>query len=316
MLERIINSINYRGGIKSAIDNYIQRVLGLKKINDRLNVIYYVLNNYVDISSLPKCKDKHLRSLQTCDTELLRIFHEFCVVHNLDYWLYGGSLLGAVRHKGFIPWDDDTDICMPRTEYEKAIPLLIQELPQYGLEVKVFSPNCPMDRIGIGYNHDKTGIWIDVFPVDNFRTNLKSKDFTNDMYSEISKKVYSYFHKHKDELSVEEFRKYKRALWPSNDNGENVVYYDGMEFAHHFPRIYDKEEIYPLTLIDFEGYKFKCPANYHSFLSKMYGNYMMFPNGGVAHHGTISNSIAYWAKNNNIDMDEVLFKLKKIRLCP
>ena len=61
--------------------------------------------------------DKELRQLQLTQLELLKVFDRICRKHDIKYSLYAGSLLGAVRHKGFIPWDDDLDVCMSRGEY-------------------------------------------------------------------------------------------------------------------------------------------------------------------------------------------------------
>ena len=60
-------------------------------------------------------------------TEMLAWFHNYCVEHNLRYYVLGGTMLGAVRHKGFIPWDDDIDVGMPRADYEKFAQLMESE---------------------------------------------------------------------------------------------------------------------------------------------------------------------------------------------
>jgi len=62
-----------------------------------------------------------LRKLQLTQLEILKVFDRFCREHDLKYSLYAGSLLGAVRHQGFIPWDDDLDVCMPRADYDRFI---------------------------------------------------------------------------------------------------------------------------------------------------------------------------------------------------
>lgn len=73
-------------------------------------------NNY-----LKRFKENELRSCQLKQLEILKIFDRICRKHNLRYWIDGGTLLGAVRHKGFIPWDDDLDVAMPSEDYKNWI---------------------------------------------------------------------------------------------------------------------------------------------------------------------------------------------------
>ncbi|EYE54801.1 LicD family protein, partial [Bacteroides fragilis] len=70
-----------------------------------------------------------LRKLQYRMLELLEVLDKICKKHNLPYWLEGGTLLGAVRHGGFIPWDDDLDVQMLRSDYKKLLKILPKELP-------------------------------------------------------------------------------------------------------------------------------------------------------------------------------------------
>ena len=67
-----------------------------------------------------------LAEIKELELQMLSVFSEFCEAHNLTYYLCGGTLLGAIRHKGFIPWDDDIDVCMPRADYDKFIELYSQ----------------------------------------------------------------------------------------------------------------------------------------------------------------------------------------------
>ena len=86
--------------------------------------------------------EKMLRKLQLTQLDILKVFDKFCREHDLHYSLYAGSLLGAVRHKGFIPWDDDLDVCMSRADYDRLIALWEQAQPKgYILQNKENSPN-------------------------------------------------------------------------------------------------------------------------------------------------------------------------------
>lgn len=116
---------------------------------------------------------------ETCrglQIELLKHIHLICERENLSYYLAYGTLLGAIRHKGFIPWDDDIDICLERKDYEKLVDKLKKDdNPQFML----------VDNHSIGYyypfaklvdsrtiaimdgNVTSHGIWVDIFPLDN-----------------------------------------------------------------------------------------------------------------------------------------------------
>ena len=123
--------------------------------------------------------DDKLRRLQLTQLEILEYVDSFCKDNNIKYSLYAGTLLGAVRHQGFIPWDDDLDICMPRNEYDKFIRLWNDnEHEKYFLQNKENTPTFTQsftkirkkntnflqeDDLGMDYH---TGIFIDVFPVD------------------------------------------------------------------------------------------------------------------------------------------------------
>lgn len=123
--------------------------------------------------------DTTLRKLQLTQLEILKIFDAFCRQHGLNYSLYAGSLLGAVRHKGFIPWDDDLDVCMSRDHYDKFISLWEQAPPPgYTLQNKENSPNFSQSFSKIRKDHTTflqeqweagqyhTGIFLDIFPLD------------------------------------------------------------------------------------------------------------------------------------------------------
>ena len=140
------------------------KALGLDKQKEEIDSLYYYLNSFCDITSLPPTKNKNLRDLQLGILELLKIFHKLCKKHNLTYWLDSGNLLGAYRHKGFIPWDDDMDVAMPREDYEKVIPLLKPELEKYGIIVGpggIYDDRDILQRLGVNYKTAETNGYMD-----------------------------------------------------------------------------------------------------------------------------------------------------------
>lgn len=123
--------------------------------------------------------EEKLRPLRQTMLEILKVFDKFCREHDLKYSLYAGSLLGAVRHQGFIPWDDDLDVCMERPEYERFLTLWTQSPPEgYVLQNKENSPEFWQSFTKIRKDHTTflqeqreagkyhTGIFLDVFPLD------------------------------------------------------------------------------------------------------------------------------------------------------
>ena len=125
-------------------------------------------------------KDEEFRKMQLLELDMLVELDKVCRKHNIKYSMFGGTLLGAIRHKGFIPWDDDIDVVMLREEYDK-FKKHIDELdssicyfqdndtdPEYRWGYgKLRRTNTKFVRVGQEHLKCKTGIFIDVFPLDD-----------------------------------------------------------------------------------------------------------------------------------------------------
>ena len=118
-----------------------------------------------------------LNILQDKLLDMLAFFHDYCISNNLVYYTLGGTTLGAIRHQGFIPWDDDVDVGMPRKDYEKLLKIFPQNNQKYIIEstnskdqhfcysfAKLY--NTETTLIENVKNPIKRGIYIDIFPLD------------------------------------------------------------------------------------------------------------------------------------------------------
>ena len=128
---------------------------------------------------------ENLKEHQSVMYEMLKEVARICRKNNITYMLFAGTMLGAVRHKGFIPWDDDLDILMLRREYEKFLKIAEKDLnlEKYYLQ-KEFSPHWPMffsklrcngtaciERYVPKDEDTHMGVYIDIFPCDNLHEN-------------------------------------------------------------------------------------------------------------------------------------------------
>lgn len=243
------------------------------------------------------------QKLETLHEKEIEIFDEFvriCDANNLKYYLYGGTLLGAVRHGGFIPWDDDMDIIMPRDDYEKFGEYCKTELSEkYFYQTCFTDPDFPMlyakIRLKNSYvKEDKwgdlnlhKGIYIDILPLDNFpsdirkgRSLLKKVWFFNrvaylnninksrkgmNLAFKIFPRDYSY-----------NMRKKLLAKSHSSD-GENVCSF-GSHYKPLQKRILQKSWFDGNEYMAFEGKQYRVPCGWKEYLVHLFGeSYMELP---------------------------------------
>lgn len=294
--------------IKEKIISKLRFELGITKLEEEKESLFYLFNNCLDITKMPPTKDPDLRILQKCDALLLAIFDKLCKKHNLRYWLHWGTLLGAVRHRGFIPWDDDVDIAMPREDINKVLPLMKEEIESFGFSME-YSRMHPLRGLVLSYKEKEVGLWIDIFPLDQCTS--------NDDISKIHKAIMQYrrffwTNKYSEEEGV--LTEKKKEVLSSLPKG-NIDYYlialevrEGVTECLAIP----KSEIYPLARMNFEGYELNVPSMSNIHLKRLFGdNFMDFPHNAINNHGQ-NNSFAKRAKANGIDMNEVYNYLLEI----
>lgn len=222
-----------------------------------------------------------LRRLQLQQLEILKAVDDVCRRHNLRYWLEGGTLLGAVRHGGFIPWDDDVDIDMPLEDLREFCRIAQQELPE-GLVVQNHStdPNyfVPIVKVrdtnaeqlhqtdGLDLRYRYLGPFIDIFPLEPTIHALswmllKANNFL------LNRLPHGWL-KHAAWHVVDAGIQMARVLTPASAP-LNPGYAIGWEF--NMP----EEAIFPLGEIEFEGFRFMAPNSVPEFLTHSFGSDFM-----------------------------------------
>ena len=298
--------------LKDQVRKIAGKIAGVNKLQEQVDTAFFFLNHYCDITSFPKATGA-LGQLQKGDTLLLQILDCVCRKYNLTYWLDSGTLLGAVRHKGFIPWDDDVDVCMLRSDYERAVPILKRELGKYGISAEE-APEDQACRIGLGYMHEKTGIWIDILPFEFISQEPSDAAVREHILGEMQrfKKVYDRENTKKF-LSREQVFALQKKLIPEicdSDDAKAIIY--SLKYSTKC-RVYHFEDVFPLKMGNFEDWELPIPHNVDAYLEQFYGkNYMDFPKSGLTHHGSKEGKIYTWAEKSGTDMEQVVEELRSI----
>lgn len=237
-----------------------------------------------------------LRKAQNRLLEILIEVDRICKKHKIEYWLIAGTLLGAVRHKGFIPWDDDIDICVKQEDLKNLTEILINELPsQFAVQNENQDPNYYIQSVlKIRDKKSKTdiefykpfkeqGLFLDIIPMEKIPS-MKFKEFVF--------KFNKFPYLRSQELALKGNSNnligwaltplsrtiIRFAHWYSNKSrtrnwGYNYLFWVGKAFYFHF----DEKIIFPLKTMEFEGRQFSTPNNPDAWLTMAYGDYMKIP---------------------------------------
>jgi lipopolysaccharide cholinephosphotransferase len=238
-------------------------------------------------------ENTELRKAQLRMLEILEYVSAVCDKHSIPYWIDYGTLLGAVRHQGFIPWDDDLDISVLKKDYEKLSGLLQTELPHHLVfqdwknEKKLTVKAAKIRDTKSYYDDGLTrrgemkyqGIFIDLFPVE-YIPSVKVKKFIDFFYGRAFRRLRG-LNSSKTEylfaciiwpfalLLAFVFKQFSSALKPkiiANIHG-----------GLNLPVYHNQNDIFPLKKIVFEGREFNCPNDCDKFLRSIYGDYMKIP---------------------------------------
>ena len=264
-----------------------------------------------------------MNPLQAKQFEMLKVFVDICDKYNLNYILVGGTCLGAIRHKGFIPWDDDIDVGMLREDYEEFLRVAPKELDKekYFLQNYKTEPNFVYGFSKIRDNnttyvedffadHDiHHGVWIDILPIDGYTDkNIEP----NKLKGRITKFILHIWLSYMPSL----FRKFRRKTFFKDllFNFLAVLFYP-CNIAHYHQKALDRmakkyptnkatlvgnhlygftgkiealpPEVYRDTIkVQFEDIICRVPKDYDTYLKCLYGDYMKLPKeeDRIGHH--------------------------------
>lgn len=273
------------------------RIRFLKKGMNELSKEYQNLD--CPVTEIPKATGI-LRKAQLANLKMLEIFDNICKENSIEYWIDFGNLLGAVRHKGFIPWDDDIDVSMCRNDYEKFYKLFKNGIDNFNDLYLEFNNNGK-DKCFLKVLHKKLpNIAIDIFPYDfyykktddNEKIEL-SKLIDKIINRQIYKFLYPFFIKNTNGMRKRFFKITHNEILENQsvDISSKPSLFYGIDYPHrHKNKVFDYEDIFPLKTISYEDKNFPCPYNPEKVLSVLFGNYMELPNNCYPRHiGTGEN---------------------------
>ena len=275
--------------------HYIARVFGIKikfpkleyAIKKKQSPYYYYKKNNIDITTLPPAEGQ-VRDIQLANLALLKEMDYVCKQAGLKYWIDFGTLLGAVRHKGFIPWDDDIDTGMLRDDYEK----IIVAFEKYSRNPDIYVDYCKSLKnpcqCCLRVKHKKCPhLFVDIFPYDWYGAILTQDEQRAKTLEikELRKRMQAKITSKKLEDTLEIIKQGRDELLANREYIEKSDLVWGVDFNHGWRNWFvSYDTLFPLSEIEFEGENFPCIIKIHEQLTEVYGNYMAYPKKiGVGH---------------------------------
>lgn len=251
-----------------------------------------------------------MNAVQKCAADILSEIQKICEEHCIPYYAIGGTCLGAVRHQGFIPWDDDIDIAIPIEYYFEFQKIAKMELPSY-LELYTCDTSRHFPRIFckvidkrttfietayIRHPDSYAGVFVDIMPMSGIPSPgylrmvfyLKLAYYNNmnyfrrtdpDMVNKWHKKIFCLvLNMFKRLIPYNRYsNKWYKLLMKHPFSEETYTGYTWTGRKNFKGLIYSKAVFGDGILLDFEGSKIRCPQKYDEYLKQQFGDYMSFP---------------------------------------
>lgn len=268
------------------------------------------------------------KEIQKEELNILLEFDSFCRKNKLKYYLVGGTLLGAVRHKGFIPWDDDIDVCMPRPDYIRFLEIFpanykdkyflrCPEKKNFSLPfIKLMNKNIEVKNLLVDEKLE-SNLWIDIFPVDGLPKDINKVKkiyrkrhiygtllllkFSKVGNFKLKRKIQRYIAKIIASLFSDKFFRNKIIKLVDIKNYNQYDYVGVVTWGMYgVGERMLKREFNKTVYVDFEGYKLPAFSCWDSYLHGLYKNYMDLP---PVEKRITHNFEAYYIGDNEKELD-------------
>lgn len=247
-----------------------------------------------------------IEELHKVELDLIQEIIEICQKNEIKYFMIGGSLLGAVRHQGFIPWDDDVDIGMVREDYDRFLKVAPQELskPYYFLQTEQSDQNYAFGYAKLldesiyieekrNINDARKGVFVDIFPFDKVPDGDVERSIQQSRYKYLNARIIlsSNYRLMDTEITTkirklqtnqshktEEYKEKRDELARTYNQDDTIEMYKNLSSQYSYEKeLVSEKELATVVSVPFENLTVTILSAYDAILSRMYGDYLQLP---------------------------------------